>query len=232
MTLLRGRVRYLAFLIVVATVMATITLGSNVRVRRTQVYGTLLLDRTAVVAAAGLNGTNPFTANTGAAVKRVLSLGVPESVRISYSLPDTAVVTVVERSPAYIWKVDSTMYLVSSNGTVLGTTSRENERVIVVDSARRPVKIGQIIDVRPLREAAYLMTLLPPLTNLDLHYVQYSPDQGIVVPTPDGANIAFGDDQDLPLKVENLGPTLKAAESQKPPAMLIDLRSPRHPYFR
>jgi len=232
MTLLHGRVRYLAFLVVVAAGVATIVLGSTMRVRRTEVYGTLLLDHSAVVDAAGLNGTNPFTVNTASAVKRVLALGVPESVWISFVLPDTAVVTVVERSPAYIWKVDSTMYLVSSDGTVLGTTTRENERVIVVDSARRPVKIGQNIDVRPLREAAYLMSLLPRLTNLDLHYVLYSPEQGIVVPTPSGANVAFGDDQDLNLKVEDLGPTLKVANSQKPPATLIDLQSPRHPYFR
>lgn len=232
MTALLGRVWYLVFLAIVAAGAGAIIFGSTFRVRRTEVYGTLLLDPSTVVAAAALNGRNPFSVDSNAAVKRVLSLGVPESASVSFVLPDTAIVNVVERPPAYIWKVDSTMYLVASDGTVLGTTSRENERVIVVDSARRSVKVGQTIDDRPLREAAYLMEVLPRLTSLSPHYVVYSPDRGIVVPAAHGASIAFGDDQDLSLKLEDLVPTLKAAAAHQPPPTLIDLQFPGHPYFR
>ncbi|MGH2460095.1 MAG: cell division protein FtsQ/DivIB [Chloroflexota bacterium] len=232
MTAPRRRIGYLVFLLSVVAGLGALTVGPTFRVRRTQVYGTLLLDPSAVVAAARLNGQNPFTVDRAAAVERVLSLGVPESATVSFALPDTAIVTIVERSPSYIWKVDSTMYLVASDGTVLGTTSRENERVIVVDSARRPVKIGKTIDVRPLREAAYLMDYLPRVAHLSPPYVVYSPDRGIIVPAANGASIAFGDDRELNLKLDDLGPTLDAAKARKPLPTLIDLQVPGHPFFR
>jgi len=174
----------------------------------------------------------PFSTLTVLVLERILALGVPVSASVAFVLPDIAVITVVERTPAYIWKVGSTMYLVSSDGTVLGTTMRENERVIVVDASRQPVKVGQRLDVRPFREAAYLMSILPRLTNLSPSAVTYSPDLGVVVPTPEGASIAFGDDQDLPLKLQELVPTLGVAKAQRPPPSLIDLQYPRHPFFR
>ena len=229
--LLHGRVRYLAFLLAVTAGIGAITVGSIFRVRQVQVYGTLLLDRSAVVNAASLVGANPFLVSTSAAEKRVLALGVPEHVSVSFSLPDTAIVDVVEHTPAYIWKVDPTMYLVAADGTVLGTTLRENERVIVVDSDHRPVKVGEKVDVRPLQEAGYLMSVLPSLANLSPHYLFYSRNLGIVVPAADGTQIAFGDDRDLRLKLQALGPTLEVAFAQKPRPKLIDLQFPHHPFF-
>lgn len=230
--LIHRRVRYLAFLIVVAAAFGFVTVGSTFRVRQTEVYGTLLLDRSTVANAAGLVGVNPFLANTATAEKRVFALGVPERVAVSFRLPDTAVVQVVERSPAYIWKVDPTMYLVAADGTVLGTTRRENERVIVVDADHRPVKPGQKVDPGSLREASYLMSVLPGLANLSPHYVFYSRELGVFVPTADGTRIAFGDDQNLDLKMQALGPTLQAAFAHEPHPALIDLQFPDHPYFR
>jgi len=230
--LFHGRVRYLAFLAVVTMAIATATLGSTFRVKRTEVYGTLLLDPGTVALTAGLVGENPFLGETAAAEKRVLALGVPRSVTVSYRLPDTAVVDVVERRPAYVWKVDPTLYLVADDGTVLGTTQQENGLVTVVDVDRRAVKPGDKVDARALREAAYLIAALPRMSNLSPPYVLYSHGLGIIVPGPDGIQIAIGDDQDLVAKLQALGPTLKAARAHQPRPSLVDVQDPRHPFFR
>jgi hypothetical protein len=228
---LRGRIRYLTFLGVVACALAAAIGGSTFHVNKVEVYGTLLLDRSAVAQAVGLAGQNPFLVNTSVAEQRAMALGVPEHVTISFVLPSTAVVHVVERRPAYIWKVDSTLYLVADDGTILGKTLGEHGRVVVVDLDRRPVKPGEKVDASALHEAAYLIAVLPRVSNLSPRFVFYSRDLGIVVPGPDGIQVAFGDDQHLESKLQALGPTLKIALAQKPRPALVDLQFADHPFF-
>ncbi len=48
-------------------------------------------------------------------------------------------IDVVERRPVYIWKVDPTLYLVSEEGIVLGTTPTEEGLLVVVVFGCHPV---------------------------------------------------------------------------------------------
>ena len=230
--LLGGRVRYLAFLALSIAGLVTVTFGPTFQIRHVDVYGTLLLDRAAVANAAGLIGQNPFTVETSAVRQRILALGVPEGVSISFQLPDTAVIEVIERQPVYIWKTDTTMYLVSDDGTILGTTRGEHGRLVLVDLDHRPVRVGQTIDVRPFREAAYLRSVLPRVIALPGGYFAYSHDLGVVLSLADGLQVAFGDDEDLNAKLRVLAPVLRVALAQNPRPRLVDLQSADHPFFR
>jgi hypothetical protein len=228
----RPRVVYLAFCGIIGYAIAILSVGNAIRIARVEVYGVLLLDRQAVSRASGLVGQNPFLVNSADVEKRVLNLGVPLNAHVSYRLPNTAIVDVVEREPAYLWKVDPTLYYVARDGTVLGSTSKENRPVIVVDLDHRPIKVGDKLDPRLLREADYLIRTLPRVSSLAPRYVFYSRELGIVVPGPDGVNVAFGDDHDLPTKLQALQPTLDLASKHNPRPTLVDLQVPQHPFFR
>lgn len=223
---------FLAFLVTAVVGAAFVLFSPIFRISHVEVYGTLFLDRSAVVGAVDLIGKNPFTVDTHAEEQRVLALGVPERVSVAFRLPDTAIVDVVERQPVYIWKVDPALYLVADDGTILGPTFGEHGRVVVVDLDHRPVRVGQIVDARFLREAAYLRGVLPRVTNLSPAYFYYSRAFGLMVRTIDGIQVAFGDDQDLDAKLRALGPVLQAARSQNPRPNLVDLQYAGHPFLR
>jgi cell division septal protein FtsQ len=202
------------------------------QIHQVDVHGTQNLSPAAVKTAADLVGKSAFAVSSRTAMRQVEGLGVPLHVSVSFSLPNAAIVSVVERSPAFIWKVDPTMFLVSEDGTVLGPTTEESQRVIVVDSDRQPVAVGQKVDASVLREAAYVERVLPLTGSFSPHYLLYTRDLGVVIPTPTGIQIALGGDEDLAAKLENLQPTLYVASVQKPLPSLVDLRFPLHPYFR
>lgn len=202
------------------------------RVNRVEVVGNHFASESSVVAASGLVGANVFAVDPAAVRSRVLSLALVEGVDVGFRLPSTAIITVRERAPAYLWKVDPTLYLVSADGTVLGPTTRENQPVIVVDADRQPVEVGGRVDARVLAEADYLTRALPVVAGLSPHYLLYSRGQGLVIPTADGIRVAVGDDLGLPDKLAELRPVLDLARAQRPPATLVDLRFTQHPYFR
>lgn len=230
--ILRGHIHFLALAAAVVLVIVGILFAPFFRIKHVSVYGTLFLDPAAVAKAADLVGANPILANTGAAKQRILALGIPRSVSISFAPPDTEVINVVERTPAYIWKVNSTLYLVAENGTVLGPTQRESENVIVVDTDRRPVKPGQKLDARIFQAAARIIAALPKVAGISPRYVTYSQSLGLMVPTSDGIQIVFGDGENLDAKLGEVAPVLKAARAQKSRPKMIDLRFAGHPYFR
>ena len=227
----RPRIVYLVFCAVVGYAIALLAVGNAIRITRVEVYGVLLLDRQSVVRASNLVGKNPFLIHSSDVERRIVDLGVPLEAHLSYRLPDTAIVNVVEREPVYLWKVDPTLYYVARDGTVLGSTPNENRPVIVVDLDHRPIKVGDKLDPRMLGEADYLIQTLPRVSKLAPRYVFFSRRLGIVVPGPDGMNVAFGDDQNLPAKLQALQPTLDLAVKHTPRPTLVDLQVPQHPYF-
>jgi len=227
-----GRLFGLLLAALAASALGYLVLGTPLRVRQVIVTGDLLLDRAAVVQAADVLGANPFRVQTSAVEQRVLGLGVPASARVHVELPDAVVIQITEKTPAYLWKVDPTLYLVSADGVILAPTTSESRRVIVVDADRRPVRVGDRVDVRILREAAYLMTVLPNTAGLSPRYVLYSRALGVVVPTPDGLQVAFGDDRQLTEKAAEAAAVLQAARQHQPRPTLVDLGVADHPYFR
>jgi len=211
--------------------LANLLLGSKLRVEHVEVSGTHLTDPASVIQVADVEGRNPFTINTAMVAKQIKKLGVYESVQVAVRLPNLTTIHVTEQQPAYIWKVDPTLYLVAHDGTILGPTPDENERVIVVDADHQAVRIGQKIDPRILEEAAYLLAVLPLTTSLSPHYLLYSRASGLMIPTNDGFTVTIGDDTNIKEKIEMLGPTLRAAEAASPRPSVVDVRFIRRPYF-
>ncbi|MBI2942106.1 MAG: FtsQ-type POTRA domain-containing protein [Chloroflexi bacterium] len=207
-------------------------LSGTFALKRVEVVGNRLEATEEIRAAAGLADGTIFHVHRQNVRARVLRLRPIQSVDVAVRWPDTVRLTVVERRPTSIWKVDPTLYLVSDEGIVLAPTTQENQAVILVDIDRTPVRVGDQVDTRAVTAARYLRNTLPSVAGITPHYFEYSRAMGVILPTDRGFRVAFGFGDDLPTKVVTFRAILDAIAQQKLKAEFIDLRFKDHPYFR
>lgn len=231
----RDRVRraiYLGCLLAALGGLLYVQISPTFRVRHIAVDGQHFASPEQVIAFSGLSGQNPFRVQSGPVRQRVLDTSIPADVWVTFQLPDTAVVHLRERQPAFWWQVGPTVYLVALDGTVLGPADKPVGSFVVEDADRRPVGAGDHVDPRTLREASLVVSSLPASVGPAPHRVLASAKRGIVVVTADGISIAFGDDENLTRKLAVLTPVLGAARSATPRPTFVDLSVVDHPYFR
>lgn len=204
----------------------------TLRIRHVEVVGAHYLSPDTVARAAQVEGQSPFAVASPAVTDRVLALGVPEHVTVFYHLPDTAVISLAEKQPAYIWKVDPDLYLVADDGTVLATTTSQTLPTVVVDLDHQPVAVGQKLDPTIFPQARTVLQVLPQIISPAPTYLLHSRDQGLIIPTGVIAEVALGDGGNLDAKLTVLRPVLQAALAARPLPRYVDLRVPGHPYFR
>ena len=108
--------------------------------------------------------------------EQILAHKALQSVEVTFRLPDLIHARIDEHRPAYLWKVHPTLYLVSADGIVLGTTEVEDKPTVLVDVDGQPVEIGDQVDLSALKDGrkavglaakarpdpAPLLRILPP----------------------------------------------------------------------
>jgi len=201
------------------------------RIQHVRVVGAHFLPPDAVVQAAQVEGQSALAVTSQTTTDSVLALAVPEKANIIYQLPDTAVISIVEKQPAYIWKVDPNLYLVADDGTVLATTTSQTLPTIV-DLDHQPIAVGQKLDPTIYPEARAILRVLPQIISPAPTYLLHSRDQGLIVPTSVIPQVVIGDGENLDAKLTVLRPVLQAALAARPVPQYVDLRVPTHPYFR
>ena len=206
--------------------------GGAFAVQRVEVVGTRLVDADLVRSAAHLEGVSMFEVNRAAVRASVLTIRPIRSVDVGFVWPNTVRLTVAERRPAYIWKVEPTLYLVSEDGVVLAPTTEETMPVTLVDVERQPVAIGEVVDARALAAARYLRNALASAVGVTPSYFEYSRSLGVVLPTDRGYRVAFGFGEDLPSKVITYRAVAEKLAQLQTPVQLVDLRFSDRPYFR
>jgi hypothetical protein len=98
--------------------------------RRLEVYGARFTGTAIVRQLVGLESTpNLFGLHTDRIAERLAGLPAVKLARVEVALPDTIVVTLVEREPRLVWVVGRTRYVADENGLLFG----------VVDEAGNPV---------------------------------------------------------------------------------------------
>lgn len=226
--------RFLSLLALVATLWLSyhFLFSGSFTVQRIQVVGTRLVDAGQVRAAAKLDDVSLFEVNRAAVRASVLSIRPIQSVDVGFIWPNTVRLSVTERRPAYIWKVDPTLYLVSEDGIVLAPTAEESLPVILVDVDRQPIAIGDVVDARALAAARYLRNALTSAVGVTPRYFEYSRSLGVVLPTGQGYRVAFGFGEDLPAKVVTYRAVAEKLAQQQAPVQLVDLRFSERPYYR
>lgn len=223
---------YLALAIGLAFGLYRLLTDPSFEVAQVEVRGVRYLTTAQVVNATDLVGSSIFRVSSLHAREKVMAMGVPEDVTVQIHLPNAVVISVNERPAAYLWKSGTSTYAVSADGTVLGLAATDHPSVLLVDEDVRPVDIGKTVDIRALREAAYVLRTMPTVAGFTPQSVTASAATGIAVVTPDGFTIVIGDDQDLVVKLQAAGPALFAARQAHPTPTTIDLRFVGHPFYR
>jgi hypothetical protein len=122
-----------ALILMFLCVLAVVTLGNSpvFKARNLEVHGATFTREDTVSHIVGMSYTpNLFRLRTDRVATELVALPAVESARVDVRLPDTVVVTLVERQPRLIWVVGDRRYVVDDTGFLFGQ----------VDSAGNPIE--------------------------------------------------------------------------------------------
>lgn len=232
LSLLFRRLVYGVVILLVAGATYNLLTDPQFRIQRAQITGHKLLPKTTIVDRIQVQGQNVFLARKADVAGQILTHKAVQSVELTFKLPDLIHARVREGRPAFLWKVQHTLYLVSGDGIVLGTTEIEDKPTILVDVDGQPVEVGDQVDLAALKTAAKLSVWLPKLVEIRPRYFEYSRRLGVVLPHPNGFRLAFGWQDHLEERASNLPFVLDTLEERNARPTLVDLRFADHYYFR
>jgi hypothetical protein len=112
-----------ALVLMFLCVLTIISLGGSplFDARHLEVYGARFTGQQTVSEIVGMDGSpNLFRLRTDRVAQALAELPAVESVRVEVRLPDTVVVTVVERQPKLIWVIGDRRYVVDDTGLLFG----------------------------------------------------------------------------------------------------------------
>ena len=112
-----------ALVLMFLCVLTIISLGGSplFDARHLEVYGARFTGQQTVSEIVGMDGSpNLFRLRTDRIAQALAGLPAVESARVEVRLPDTVVVTVVERQPKLIWVIGDRRYVVDDTGLLFG----------------------------------------------------------------------------------------------------------------
>jgi cell division septal protein FtsQ len=231
--LFKRRLLYFAALVVLGWGIRLALTSSAFEVNEVTVEGHQLLKADQVVVAAGLHPQSIFLIDPTEVAGAVEKLPSVKSAEVTCRLPNKLIIRVEEWQPSYAWKVGSVLNLVSPGGAVMGTTTREEGLLVVVDVDSVPVRQGDEVDMRGIQTASKLRDLLPREVGYTPTYFEYSHTQGVILPSHEGIRVVFGwDEDDLERKAATLAAVMDAVHRGSLEAKLIDLRFGDRPYIQ
>ncbi len=195
------------------------------------VTGAQALDPNDLRDTAAIAGQRYFSADTGAAAKRLLALPRVKSATVTRRFPHFATIAVVERQPAGVWTAGGVSYLVDSEGVVLDTTSDAGSLPVVdATGSSSDLRVGGRVDPDALLIAAKVAQFAPNAIGQHAVHVQYDRDTGASVLTDRGTLVRLGDSKNLDYKLavwQQVVATVSAADLHE-----LDLRDGDRPYYR
>lgn len=216
-------------------------------IRAVHIRGTVLLSPTDIESAAAVTGANAFWVDRAEVARRVRSLPLVQRVEITTTLPDTLDISVVERQPAAFWISGDSSYLVDAEGVILKPVDADTQQAracagqpcdprlaslpTVSQVAGARLSPGDRVDVGALATSARLATLLPTVGIEPLAF-EWTPDNGIEVPTRDGWRARFDGQANVDTQITSLRAVRDQLVRTRTQAELIDVRFGDRPYFR
>ena len=176
-----------------------------------------------------LRGKAIWFVDTGAAVQRLLGSAYIEQARVDITLPNRAVVTLVERQPDVRWQVGGSQYLVDSAGKVLDVAKEvaADGTLVVQDSSTHLLQANDQVDPDALTLARRLSLRLPAELNITPTRIGWDIGLGIYVDTASGQRIVFGQTERLDQKMAVLAYLIQ----DKTQFTYLDLRS-ENPFYQ
>ena len=194
--------------------------------------GTRHLTAGRAVAATGLVGRPVFTTSTTDARLALLALPAVRDAEVRISLPDAALVRIVEREAIGRWIVSGTEWYVDAEGVLFGSVDATAAPALRALDDRTATRTcagsggGRCVDLAVVAGALRLARIAPGELRPDAlrPEVHVDPTQGLVVRSGAGWEVRFGTPDDLERKLANA----KKVLSDNPTRRLdyVDVRSP------
>ncbi len=229
---IRPRIIYLLLLLALGWGGYQLLTSPTFKISKISILNNRLSTSQEIVEASGLNDENVFLLNKDKTKSSLATLPTIKDVELVAHLPNEVTIKVLEHPPVYVWRARERSYLVSEEGVVIGISSDDQGQLIsIVDLDNQPLNRGDRLDKAALNAARQLNGLLPKQVSIAPKYFEFSRSLGIVVST-DSYRIAFGLEENLDVKLDELKAILKAISEKKASATLIDLRVIGKPYLK
>ncbi len=188
-------------------------------VRDVEVHGTQLLGADDVQAAAGIALERPLaTADVSGARARVADLAPVAEAEVSREFPDTVVIEITEREPAYERVVADGYQWVDADGIGFHVTPERADSMVLaqtVDDSQRLLRdVATVVHWIPA-------DVLPEVTGLTANAVD-----SITLQLEDDREVVWGSAEQSELKAEVLGALLQVEAS------VYDVSAPTYPTTR
>lgn len=242
-----GRVVAVVLLVGAGWVVYDCASSDRFQVRSIRVQGNVLLSRTEVENVAAVTGANVFWVDQTEVAARLRTLPLVQRAEVSAMLPDTVVLSVVERQPVAFWISGDRSYLVDREGVILKAVDADTQQAracsgqpcdprlaplpTVAQLDGQPLTPGDRVDSSALATSARLAALLPTVGVEPLGF-EWSRDFGLEVPTRDGWRARFDGNDDVERQVTSLRSIRDELTRTKSVAEVIDVRFADRPYFR
>ncbi|HHW17697.1 MAG TPA: FtsQ-type POTRA domain-containing protein [Firmicutes bacterium] len=193
-------------------------------VKHIEVYGNQKVTKEEIIARCGQKSVNIFAFDLDKARRSIEASPWIEKASCSRKLPDTIIVTVVERSPVAFIPIENKIYLVDQAGRVLGEDDGVPRKLVAFTGVTEKVVPGQFLDDSKYGWGFRVLLALGPLAKEKIAEVNVQEGECTLI-LDDGCKVLMGkersDVQKLTLLLDSV---LKTLSESGDIAEYIDLR--------
>lgn len=201
--------------------------SSYFNVQEFVVHGASRVPTEEIVARAGQVASNIFAFDLDKARSLIETHPWIEAATASRQLPNTIVLTVVERVPVAFLPVGDKMWLVDKDGRVLGEDDGTWEGLVALTGPIQTVTPGQFLDSRSYGWGLRVLACLGPLSREKLTEISIQNDEAALI-LDDGCEILLGKERNDPAaRASMLESILMELRNEGRIAERIDLRFDR-----
>jgi cell division protein FtsQ len=224
-----GRLASLGLFLVTCGALFALFTDTRFNVRQITVEGHSALSVEEVAGLADLRGRPIWFADGAQAVARLQENAYIASAAIEVSLPDQALIRIVERRPEVRWQAGGVQYLVDGTGKVLGPAQEvaEGDVLVITDLSNAQLSPKAQLDLDAIQLAQALAIRLPVELGLTPAQIGWDHGLGVYVRTDVAQTIVFGRSENLDRKLAILAALL----SDQTAFSYMDLR-PSNPFYQ
>lgn len=224
-----GRLASLGIFLVACGALFALFTDTRFNVRQITVEGHNALSVEEVAGLADLRGRPIWFTNGAQAVARLQENAYIAAATIEVSLPDQALIRIVERRPEVRWQAGGVQYLVDGTGKVLGPAQEvaEGNVLVITDLSNAQLSPKAQLDLDAIQLAQALAIRLPIELGLTPAQIGWDHGLGVYVRTDTAQTIVFGQSENLDRKLAILAALL----SDQTAFSYMDLR-PSNPFYQ
>ena len=224
-----GRPISLVLFLVTCGALGYLFTDARFSVRRIEVEGNSALDVAAVTALADVLNRSIWFIKDDLVAARLRENAYVASAFVEVSLPDVAIIRIVERKPEVRWQAGGVQYFVDGTGKVLAAAQElaKADVLVIADNSHTQLNPNDQLDLDAIQLAQALALRLPVELGFTPAQIGWDYGLGIYVRSAAGQTIIFGQSKDLARKLAIFAVLLKDQTA----FTYLDLR-PDNPFYQ